>query len=77
MTWRLAEAKNRFSEVVRRALAEGPQRVTRRGDAVIVMSEEEYRRLTGVAPNLVDYVRGGPSFEDVVIERDRSPMREL
>src|SRR5580658_3397624 len=28
MEWRLAEAKNRFSEVVNRALVEGPQRKT-------------------------------------------------
>ena len=26
MEWQLAEAKNRFSEVVNRALSEGPQR---------------------------------------------------
>ena len=34
--WILAEAKNRFSELVTRALAEGPQRVRRHDAAVIV-----------------------------------------
>ena len=44
--WKLAEAKARFSEVVRRALSEGPQRVTVRGrDAVVVISTEELARL--------------------------------
>jgi antitoxin Phd len=44
--WNLAEAKARFSEVVRRARNEGPQRVTVRGrDAVVVISAEELERL--------------------------------
>jgi prevent-host-death family protein len=39
--WKLEDAKNRFSEVVRLALAHKPQRVTRGGrDAVIVLSAE-------------------------------------
>ncbi len=41
MKWALAEAKNKFSEVVRRALAEGPQLVTRRDRAVVVLSLED------------------------------------
>lgn len=59
-TWRLEEAKNRFSELVRRALAQGPQRVTRRGrDAVIVLSAEDYQRL--VAPrDLVTFLQESP-----------------
>jgi len=77
MNWQLADAKNRFSEVVRRALEEGPQRVTRRREAVIVMSEAEYQRLSGAGPNVIDYLLAGPSLEDVPIERDRSPMRDL
>jgi antitoxin Phd len=45
--WKLEDAKARFSEVVRRARAEGPQRVTVRGrDAVVVISVEELERLS-------------------------------
>ena len=45
-TWRLEEAKARFSEVVRRARSEGPQRVSVRGrDAVIVMAADIFDRL--------------------------------
>ena len=47
MEWRLADAKNRFSELVKRALAEGPQRVVRRDDAVVVLAEQDYEKLTG------------------------------
>jgi prevent-host-death family protein len=49
-TWRLEEAKARLSEVVRRAGSEGPQRVTVRGrPAAVVLSAEEYERLSGPA----------------------------
>ncbi len=45
--WKLEDAKARFSEVVRRARSEGPQRVTVRGkDAVVVISVEELDQLT-------------------------------
>jgi prevent-host-death family protein len=45
-TWKLEDAKARFSEVVRRARTEGPQRVTVRGkDAVVVIAVEALDRL--------------------------------
>ncbi len=44
MEWNLADAKNRFSEVVNLALTEGPQRVRRRKDTVVLMSVEEFER---------------------------------
>ncbi len=47
MSWKLADAKNRLSEVVRRALTEGPQRISRRDDAVVVMAERDYESLRG------------------------------
>lgn len=49
--WKLEDAKARFSEVVRHAREDGPQRVTVRGhDAVVVMSVEEFERLAPEAP---------------------------
>ncbi|HML98257.1 MAG TPA: type II toxin-antitoxin system Phd/YefM family antitoxin [Tepidiformaceae bacterium] len=36
-TWQLQEAKNKFSELVRRAREEGPQVVTVRGEEVAVV----------------------------------------
>jgi len=45
-SWKLEDAKARFSEVVRRARNEGPQHVTVRGkEAVVVISTEELERL--------------------------------
>lgn len=77
MEWQLADAKNRFSEVVTRALNEGPQRVRRRGQTVVILAEEEYDRLTGEKPGFVDYLMSGPSFEGVDLERDQSLMRDV
>jgi prevent-host-death family protein len=49
-TWQLQQAKARFSELFRRARAEGPQRVTRHGkEAVVVVEAEEFDRLAGRA----------------------------
>lgn len=51
--WKLEDAKARFSEVVRHAREEGPQRVSVRGhDAVVVMSVEEFERLAPEKPRL-------------------------
>ncbi len=77
MEWNLAEAKNRFSEVVRRALTEGPQRIRRRKDAVVVVAAEDYERLTGQRPGFKDYLIRGESFEGLDLTRDPSPGREV
>jgi prevent-host-death family protein len=61
-TWKLEDAKARFSEVVRRARADGPQRVTYRGaDAVVVVSAAEFERLSGRGKprqTLVEFLQG-------------------
>ncbi|MFB9950446.1 type II toxin-antitoxin system Phd/YefM family antitoxin [Rhizobium puerariae] len=50
-SWKLEDAKARFSELVRRARSEGPQRVTVRGrESVIVISTEELEKLTKPRP---------------------------
>ena len=42
----MQEAKAHFSEVIRLALEEGPQRVTKHGEAaVVVVSTQEYEHL--------------------------------
>ncbi len=77
MQWRLAEAKNKFSEVVRLALTEGPQRVVRRGDAVVVLSEIEYQRLAGERPSFKQLLMEGPDLEGVVLDRVPDLMRDV
>jgi prevent-host-death family protein len=60
--WQLQEAKNRLSEVVRKASEEGPQVITLRGDdAVVVVAADEYARLTRKsAGTVVDFFRKSP-----------------
>jgi prevent-host-death family protein len=77
MTWKLAEAKNRLTEVVNRALTEGPQTITRRNDAVVVISAKKYEELTGKRPSFKEFLLQGPSFEGLDLTRDRSPMRDV
>lgn len=59
--WKLEDAKARFSEVVRNARSEGPQRVSVRGrDAVVIVSAEEFDRLAPREPQLplVQFMEG-------------------
>ena len=60
--WQLQEAKNRLSEVVRKASEEGPQIITLRGgDAVVVVAASEYCKLTRRPKSgLVDFFRKSP-----------------
>ena len=78
MSWRLADAKNRFSEVVNRALAGDPQVVLRRRDAVVVVARRDYEKLTGERVSLKQFLLGkGPTLQGLDLKRDRSPMRKV
>jgi prevent-host-death family protein len=76
MRWQLQEAKQRFSEVVRQAEANGPQVVTRHGQEVVfVVSAEEYRRLQAGRPDFKEFLLGGPDLDALDIRRDPTPAR--
>lgn len=73
--WALQDAKARFSELVRKAKTEGPQRITIHGrEEVVVVSVEEYRRVKGPATGqaLIDVLQDAP-LDDVQL--DRKPLR--
>lgn len=81
--WKLEDAKAKFSELVRRARGEGPQRVTYRGkDAVIVMAVETYEQLVKQAPapspevGLVEFLQG-LGFPDIDLHRSRDGGRDI
>ena len=77
-SWQVQEAKSRFSEVVDLTLTEGPELVTRRGsEAVVILAVENYRRLVGDAPNLIDHLLSVPRGEVLAITRSKQPIREL
>lgn len=77
MDWKLADAKNRFSELVTEALTNGPQRVTRRDQAVIIISEQAYEELIGTRPSFIDFLLNGPDFSKLDLTRDESLMRDI
>ena len=78
--WQLQEAKNKFSEVVRRAKEEGPQTITVHGrEAAVVLSIEEYDRIardrSGLSSeSLLSFFKRSPLWEsEVDIERRDEP----
>lgn len=77
--WQLQDAKNRFSEVVRKASTEGPQTVTKHGkDSVIVLSIEDYQKLDRPKTSLVDFFRNSPlASVELDTERDKSKDRDI
>ncbi len=78
MTWQLQEAKQKFSQLVRRALDEGPQVVTRHGqEVVVVLSAQEFRRLQGNALNFKDFLLSGPDLSVLDLERAPDLARDV
>lgn len=77
--WQLQEAKNKFSEVVRKASEEGPQTVTKHGkDSVVVLSAEDYRKLERPKTSLVEFFQKSPlSKIEIDLKRDKSPSRPV
>jgi prevent-host-death family protein len=83
--WKLTEARSKFSRLFTRAMTEGPQRVRRRGETVVVVSEAEFERLSVGRPevrkaqkmSLGEFLLSGPSFEGLDLERNKSPMRPV
>jgi prevent-host-death family protein len=75
--WALHEAKSRFSEVVRKAQTEGPQRITVHGrEEVVVVSVEDYRRAKGerTGQALVELLQKSP-LRDLKFDRERTRSR--
>jgi prevent-host-death family protein len=83
MEWKFGDAKTRFSEVINFALTQGPQRVRRGKDIVVIVAAEEFERLTGQRlsikqrPSIKEFLMQGESFEGLAISRDSGPDREF
>ncbi len=82
MGWQLQEAKQRFSELVRRAEREGPQVVTRHGEeVVVVVPVEEFRRMServgGREPDFKEFLMSGPDLSVLDLERPKEMPRDV
>jgi antitoxin Phd len=79
--WKLQDAKAHFSQLVREAQQQGPQRVTLHGkDAVVILSAEDYARFAPAAaqPSLHALLSQSP-LQDLDFEHEsiRSPVRDV
>lgn len=77
--WPLQDAKNRLSELVRKARDEGPQVITLHGrEAVVVVSASEYARRTRPRGSLAEFLRKSPLAGTALdVERSRDTGRRV
>jgi antitoxin Phd len=75
--WQLQTAKQKLSELVDRALAEGPQVISRRGrETAVVVSIADFRRLSG-DDGFKAYLLGGPSLDGLDLARASDVPRSV
>ncbi len=85
--WQVQEAKTKLSEVIDRAIDEGPQTITRHGKArAVLMSIEAYEAIKAAQPEpdakrqtFKEFLLSGPKFDDLdlYIERSKDTGREI
>lgn len=77
--WPVADAKAHFSEMIDRALSEGPQVVTRKGKrTVVVVPVEEWERRSKRQGNLAEFFAASPlRGSQLKIDRSREAPREV
>ena len=77
--WQLQEAKNRLSELVRKARREGPQTITLQGiDAAVVVSARDFDKLHTRKGKLVEFFRKSPLVGvDLDLSRSRDTGRKI
>lgn len=77
--WQVQDAKARFSELLEKALKDGPQVVTRRGiKAAVLVPVEEWERLQRKArPSLKEWLLASRGRTDALVpERSRAKSRK-
>jgi antitoxin Phd len=75
-SWKLQDAKARFSELVDRALSDGPQLVTRHGSkAVVVVSFEQFREAKP-ARDFRSFLLASRGVSDLPLTREKRPARK-
>jgi prevent-host-death family protein len=73
--WQIQDAKNKLSEVINRAVTQGPQVITKHGEkTVVVVSYSEYETLRKSQGKLSAFFRTSP-LAGLELTRDQSPPR--
>jgi prevent-host-death family protein len=77
--WTVAEAKAKFSEVIDRAVAQGPQTITRKGrTTAVVVGAEEWQRKSTRAGNLAEFFASSPlRGSGLKLRRSKSRPRKI
>jgi prevent-host-death family protein len=77
--WTVAKAKAKLSEVIERALTDGPQPITRHGrTAVVVVAADEWERKSKRTGNLAEFFAASPlRGSGVKIERSKQGPRKV
>ena len=77
--WTVAEAKAKFSEIIERAMSEGPQTITRKGrTAAVVVGAEEWQRKTKRVGNLAEFFATSPlRGSGLKIRKLKEPPRKV
>ncbi len=76
--WNLSAAKAGLSALVDRALRGEPQRIERRGEAVIVVAAPEYEKLSRPRHSLLELFSAHPEIEvDLEVDRAHTDEREI
>lgn len=77
--WGIADAKARFSEMIERALTDGPQTITRNGRrTVIVVAADEWARRTRRQGSLADFFASSPlRGSGLRVDRPQEGPREI
>ena len=77
--WTVAKAKSKFSEIIERAISEGPQTITRRGrTAAVVVGAEEWQRKTKRSGNLAEFFAESPlRGSGLKVRRSKSEPRKI
>jgi prevent-host-death family protein len=78
-TWQVQEARRQFRQLFDDAVDKGPQRVSRQGKrTVVVLSEEEWKRLSDAVPSFGDLLASCPiTPEDLPKRRPARALRGL
>lgn len=77
--WKIKEAGTRFRELVQRAVDQGPQVITARGQKIAVLvSFTEYQQAARKPRHIVEAIEGSPlKGAEICVERSRETVSEI
>ncbi len=77
MVWQLQEAKNKLSEVLDRALKNGPQEITKHGKkTAVILSIRDYQHLKRRKGTLAEFFKHSP-LSGIDLKRQTDKSREV